>query len=514
MRIIAYKTSLQNGKVLIEESGGESAQDKNLDHLFAFLLEPYEDGIKVCWDLDATVSLILRLMGEKACHDLQKRKRAYMPPFNIWYYPGKVFILRHIPTGQKCNLYGLEQYYPELPDPGAVDEVQMLGVKLMRELEKMGMVPTKLTSPIAIYDQCVMSKLDLPKLKDIPGKCAEYAYRTAGRLWIEAHKLGWFGEVYDYDLSSAFPEVAKELIDVRDLRWVKSPDYKPGAIYGYVRCVVTIYDWVMVSPIIRETEEALISPTSTWEEFLTKGELDFITKHGIGEYKILEGYWAYLKIKKELRRPLEEPLEKLLAYKQGTELQRLLAKRMATGIYGKSLEDWEDLFGTYFNPVWGSEISTQARLQVAETLYAHGIGPGDNEGYRSLIQIGVDGFMMDEPVEIEDGQWKMAYQGEALVIGSGLVYTQLTKPKGLKLNDVLAMIEEHPRRNIYQKNIERRLTLGDSLSRNRLNEIGNKMLFSTSINLLTQEHDREFKKVPQTGQQLLNKHYKSEPIKV
>ena len=149
MRIIAYKTSLQNGKVLIEESGGESVQDKNLDSLFAFLLEPYEGGIKVCWDLDATVSLILRLMGEKACSDLQKRKRAYMPPFNIWYYPGKVFILRHIPTGQKCNLYGLEQYYPELPDPGAVDEVQMLGVKLMRELEKMGMVPTCLlyTSP-------------------------------------------------------------------------------------------------------------------------------------------------------------------------------------------------------------------------------------------------------------------------------------------------------------------------------------------------------------------------------
>lgn len=204
--------------------------------------------------------------------------------------------------------------------------------------------------------------------------------------------------VFDYDLTSAFPNVAKNLADFRDCKWIQSPEYQEGAIFGYVRCEVTIYDWVMVSPIIMDTEDALISPVGTWESYLTKDELDFITKWGIGEYKIKDGWWA-ITTRKAFRKPLLAPMEKLLEYKQGSEVQRLLAKRMSTGIYGKMGEERADEFGPYFNPVWFAEISTQARLQVAEFLYAHGIGPGENEGYGHLIHIGVDGVMLDCPIE-------------------------------------------------------------------------------------------------------------------
>jgi hypothetical protein len=92
-------------------------------------------------------------------------------------------------------------------------------------------------------------------------------------------------------------------------------------------------------------------------------------------------------------------MERLLEYKQGTELQRLLAKRMSTGVYGKTLEERQNEFGPYFNPVWGSYISTVVRLQVAEFLYSHNIGPDDNEGYKHLCCISVDGFMIDCPIE-------------------------------------------------------------------------------------------------------------------
>jgi hypothetical protein len=204
--------------------------------------------------------------------------------------------------------------------------------------------------------------------------------------------------VYDYDLSSAFPSVAKELIDIRDCQWVESSDYQGKAIYGYVRCEVTIHDWVMVSPILRETDEGLISPIGTWEEYLTKAELDFITKWKIGEFKILEGFWA-MSSRKAMRKPLKLAMEKLLKYKQGTELQRLLAKRMSTGVYGKLGEDWGEEFGPNFNPCYFAEISSQVRLQVGEFIYSHGIGPGDNEGYSHLIHIGVDGVMLDCKLE-------------------------------------------------------------------------------------------------------------------
>ena len=204
--------------------------------------------------------------------------------------------------------------------------------------------------------------------------------------------------IYDYDLSSAFPTVAKDLIDIRDCQWIQDKAYIMGAVYGFARVITTIYDWVKVSPIIKDTEEALISPTGTWETCLTKDELDFIMKWGIGEFKILDAWWA-VTTRKAFRKPLLAPMERLLEYKQGTELQRLLAKRQSTGIYGKLGEERAEEFGPYFNSVWFATISTRTRLQVADFLYSHNIGPDDNAGYKHLLCIGVDGVMLDCPIE-------------------------------------------------------------------------------------------------------------------
>jgi len=115
---------------------------------------------------------------------------------------------------------------------------------------------------------------------------------------------------------------------------------------------------------------------------------------------------------------------------------------------------------------------------------------------------------------VATGQWKLAYQGPALILSSGLVYTNMTKPKGLTLGEVLAMIKEHPHRAYYEKTLRRRLTLGDALAQDRLEDIGKEMDFSVSLSLIAPNHDRAFKKLPQTGEQLLKRHYRSKPIKV
>jgi len=113
-----------------------------------------------------------------------------------------------------------------------------------------------------------------------------------------------------------------------------------------------------------------------------------------------------------------------------------------------------------------------------------------------------------------DNQWKLAYNGEALIVSSGLVYTQQTKPKGLRLPEILAMIKEHPKSSYYERKLRRRLTLGDALAQDRLGDIGKEMDFSVSLNLINPLHDRDFLKLPSTGQQLLSKKYRSKPIKV
>ncbi|MBA7499240.1 hypothetical protein ES704_01980 [subsurface metagenome] len=195
---------------------------------------------------------------------------------------------------------------------------------------------------------------------------------------------------YDYDIMASFPSIARDLIDIRHCNWVRANHYIEEAIYGYCKCEVTIYDDTQVSPIIYETEDgSLLTPTGTWETYLAKGELDFIDKWGIGEYKIIDGWWA---IPKRVTRPLRVVMDRLLAYKESdNELVRLLAKRMSVGIYGKFGEEHKEEFGRHFNPVWFSEISTQVRLRVAQFIY-------ERKLQESLIHVSVDGVLLSEPV--------------------------------------------------------------------------------------------------------------------
>lgn len=111
-------------------------------------------------------------------------------------------------------------------------------------------------------------------------------------------------------------------------------------------------------------------------------------------------------------------------------------------------------------------------------------------------------------------KWRLAYQGEALVVSSGLVYTKTTKPKGLQIEQIKEMIKQKPRASYYQTGITRRVTLGDNIARTNPEMIGREIEFFSSVDLADPEHDRIFDKLPLTGKELMNKHYKSRPIKL
>ena len=113
-----------------------------------------------------------------------------------------------------------------------------------------------------------------------------------------------------------------------------------------------------------------------------------------------------------------------------------------------------------------------------------------------------------------NSKWRLSYIGSALVVSSGLLYTKQTKPKGLTLDDILGMIKEHPRAGYYEKRLRRRVTLGDALSQDKFSELGVERDMVSSIDLIRLEHDRVFIKTPQTGQQLLSKHYSSKPVRI
>lgn len=192
MRIIAYEIIPDNNGLEIRESTGEICRSKKLDTLLSFLLEPYGECIKVCWNLDETVASLLKLLGESNCRVLYKTKRLKIPPFSVFYIEGKVLSIGHIPSRTKLDLYGIDQYFPDLGEPESLEELEDLGTFLIQELRKMGLKPTKLTSPVAIYEECVLRHLSLPIVADMPKEAATMAYECAGRLWISAFQLGYF----------------------------------------------------------------------------------------------------------------------------------------------------------------------------------------------------------------------------------------------------------------------------------------------------------------------------------
>ena len=392
MKIIAYTIEPENDQIRVENSLGLNVISDSLELLLPFLCEELsEPSLHITWDLDATIAPLLKLLGKERCEKLAKTNKCFYRPFSIFYIPGKVFSIKPVFRHEKTNFYDLEQYFPDHNKPDNVFMIAEFGEQLLEALAKMKLYPTKLTSPVAIWEQCVMNHLNLPTGFDAPEEAMEYAWYCSGKLWTEAYQIGYWEQAWDYDIVASFPSVARDLIDIRHCKWVKANHYIMEAIYGYCKCVVTIYPETTVSPIIYIDDKGNLStPTGTWETYLTLAELDFILKWAIGKVEMIDGWWV-IPLKKS--KPLQIAMARLLIYKDSDdELVRMLAKRMSVGAYGKFGEEWADRFGKHFCPAWFSEISTQVRLQVAEWIY-------ENKCQDHIIHISVDGVLLDCPVE-------------------------------------------------------------------------------------------------------------------
>jgi len=128
----------------------------------------------------------------------------------------------------------------------------------------------------------------------------------------------------------------------------------------------------------------------------------------------------------------------------------------------------------------------------------------------------VDGVLATEPIPMEseggNGNWKLSSESPALVISSGLVFQGSKKPLGLTLDRVKELIEANSRAAYYETLVNRRVTLSQALE-GKFEDLGKEVLMHTSLDL-NLERDRYFKVLPKTGNQLLTKHYDSEPLKV
>lgn len=396
-QVTAIQITSTTSAITVNTSNSTLYTSNDISSIFQYLLSN-NNTIYVAWDLDETVSHLLRKLPKSNLIELQKTAKTTYKDHRLFYIMGKLFSITTLYSYTPVNIYHLEQYFPEYEPPKSLQETLDMANQILEALKIMKLQSSKLSSPVAIYEDAMLNHLQLPTIKNsnITKQAAEYAYNCSGKLWIEAFKIGHFEQVYDYDLSGAFPTFAKQMIDITDASWLHNKEYNPKATYGFCRGYVTINKNIKVSPIIYENEAGELSnPTGTWMTYLTKHEIDFINKWKIGHFDIEDGWWCYCK--NINKRPLENVCNRLLEFKKHeNKLVRLLAKRMSVGgLYGKFGEEFKEKFGKHFNPVYFAMISTLCRLEVANFIYT-------NKLEDNLIHISVDGILIDRRLELDN----------------------------------------------------------------------------------------------------------------
>lgn len=550
MRVVGYRSLLPN---YIEDSTGASCAFQSLREALEFLTEPYEipsEGeqiiFRMAWDVDEFAAVILRLLPKELALELHETTRCQVSfeadygtvVYKLWYAREKGFAVKNLGLRFESMIFHLKQFFPEGTDePEDTDyciNLEAYGRYLLQTFKKMGFQPQTLYSPVSALKP-VLAKMNLPTFKDMPQEASLMAIECAGRPWHEAIQLGRFEQVWDYDLSSAYPTILSKCLDIRLGRWVQSPNYQMGAMYGYAKCKVTIFDKVKWHPIVMFREDDVnVAPTGTWPDCLSKRKIDLIKRWGIGETSIQNSWWwipetssrplfklvnrlqslrhsekeadvwdyeAILsKLSKKL--PAISLVEKLMSMPMN-RLMSHLAKAMLVGVFGYTGQEKKDTLGEFYNPVYFSEATEQTACLVADHIYKNKVAP---------IAISTDGFLSPVELPLTEG-WKLNYSGEAIVLSTNAVYYAGKKPAGLYIDELKSLIQKNPTRSYWQTTKPRLLTLGNAVEWSAIDRIGEEVDIRTSVDLNI-AHDRYFPKLPRSGRDILSKKYMSRPYTI
>lgn len=527
IKLIAYTVDNTGDEIIIRDSEGESVKSAYVEDLINFLHEPFPDylAIKIFWDLDTSLAPIFQKLGTAACRELAGDKHTYK---DLFYIPGKLF---RIATGKRLSFfYHLSQYYSdEEPEPSDPYTVAGMAQNVVDAFRAMGLEPKKLTSPVAVYESEVLNHMKIPTIINIPGdheEIIQYAEESMGfperlHFWIQAYQIGhWLeGDIYEYDIKGSYPYIASKLRSLQYAKYMKAkhiPGEHPIIVdeppdWGFMRGIVTINDDVKVSPIFCDDGT---QRTGRFRTCITWQEYQFIKRWELGDFELEDGYFIKFTA---LVKPMELALKRLFNQRGQGGLINTIAKRISTAIgFGKFLEKHADgTVGNFYNPTYAAMILSMANLRVAEFIYKNNLQD-------DIVHIGVDSVASTKPADIGDqnnvgmGGWRLNGIGAMLVISSGRVYHGDKKPQGLNYNEIVKLINEHPRETFYQSTLQRRQTLEESIALDNLSGLGKFKPTSSSIdlNLLKTDTDRHFPKYPNTGYDLLNNQYQSEPLTI
>ncbi len=268
----------------------------------------------------------------------------------------------------------MEIYYDS--DPEMVEEycrydayiTQQLALWLYDSVESMSQrvlgfraSPAKWYSKASIAEFIIKHAIDHKYLKpDVPLKAIEYAYRSYKGGMFELYVKGKVEDATTIDINSAYPTQIRELIDVNNGEWRHVDYFDPRAYYGFYRTRAN-YNGFMPA---RASDGRIYYPHTydRYEYYATQQEIE---KFGIDNFEVLDG-WVYYP--DEQVKPFKNLIDKLYQIKKESKgkdpTMYWLVKVIINSIYGKFVQTRGGKVGDLFNPIWGSVITTNTRLQI------------------------------------------------------------------------------------------------------------------------------------------------------
>ncbi len=205
-QVIALETNkLPNNRVYIFDSRGNKCRSKSAENIFGLMLEPYDDALKIVWDMGDFLKPVFELLPDEVVKKLNNGESARFKNFKLFYGVGKgrmfgVTYKNRVPLKGnfykeevfEYNIYEIKIYFPNGEPPINITDVRDRGYHLVSVLKSMGITPSKLTSPAAIYEEAVLKRMPMPTIFNMPEKAIEMAEWCANyvREWRTCYKIG------------------------------------------------------------------------------------------------------------------------------------------------------------------------------------------------------------------------------------------------------------------------------------------------------------------------------------
>ncbi|MCM8808325.1 MAG: hypothetical protein NC926_10405 [Candidatus Omnitrophica bacterium] len=438
--IKGFDTETIDGKcVLIADSDCDYVIVNSIDDILKFLLKKKNTKtLNFFYNINFDFNAIIKHLPKDKIKELYIANEVEYNGYKIEFIPGKYFSVSknkmkvrfydlynfiNLSLNTACKLYlgkekigeakEFEKYWKKDKDFAikyCIHDCVLtkeLGEKIFKEFKKLDIYYHKPYSFGKLSEVYFIKKCKVPTINRLSSDILKSFLKCYKGNWIEQIKIGYFKNIYEYDINSAYPYALTHIINWNKGFWTKNIKNLDECYYAYFDVVVDIDDFIPV--ITLKWKYFNINPIgkfncqiTKWEYEMVKDKIIFIDKFiGFVPYK----YDYFLKN------------EILNLYQKRKEHEYL--KTIMNSLYGKFMQMNEDIYtGNLWNPVVSSFITTMLRYIIKNSI----------KGYEDyIISINTDCFYSEKeikniPVSDKIGEFKMKKWDEGIFINNGIYH--------------------------------------------------------------------------------------------